>query len=69
MELLKKEKAYLNEKAEIYEGRAFFSRKTGKLYRVEQGVIREETAGITRVSPFSRSFLDAIENGILQSQQ
>ena len=69
VELLKKEKAYLNEKAEIYEGRAFISRKTGKLYRVEQGVIREETAGITRVGPFSRSFLDAIENGILQSQQ
>lgn len=69
VELLKKEKAYLSEKAEIYEGRAFFSRKTGTLYRVEQGVIREETAGITRVGPFRRSFLDAIENGILQSQQ
>ena len=68
-EMSKKEMAYLREKAEIYEGRAFISRKTGKFYRVEQGVIREETTGITRVSPFTRSFLDAIEGGLLQSQQ
>lgn len=35
----KREKSYLLEKAEIYEGRRFTSRKTGKVYQVESGVI------------------------------
>lgn len=67
-EKLSKERAYLAEKAEIYQGRAFVSRKTGKLYRVEEGVIREESGGTVFVSPFSLAFLEAIESGLLQAR-
>ena len=67
-EKLSKERAYLAEKAEIYEGRAFVSRKTGKLYRVEEGVIREESGGTVFVSLFSLAFLEAIESGLLQAR-
>ena len=61
----KREKSYLLEKAEIYEGRKFTSRKTGKVYLVESGVIRETENGQSRVTPFNRAFLDALEAGKL----
>lgn len=61
----KREKSYLLEKAEIYEGRRFTSRKTGKVYLVESGVIRETENGQSRVTPFNRAFLDALEAGKL----
>ena len=61
----KREKSYLLEKAEIYEGRRFTSRKTGKVYQVESGVIRETVNGQSRVTPFNRAFLEALEAGKL----
>ena len=58
-----REKSYLSEKSEIFEGRKFVSKKTGKVYLVESGVIREMCNGQTRVTPFTRAFLDALEAG------
>lgn len=64
-----RENAYLLEKSEIFEGRTFVSRKTGKTYQIESGAVRETYEGKSSMSPFTRAFLDAIEAGKLVPRQ
>lgn len=60
-----REKEYLREKAEIYEGKRFISKKTGKIYQVESGAIRETGGRLSGMAPFTQAFIDAVEEGKL----
>lgn len=60
-----REKEYLREKAEIYEGKRFISKKSGKVFQIESGAVRETGGGRTGLAPFTQAFLDAVEAGKL----
>ena len=64
-EEIQKEQEYLSQKAEIYEGRRFISKKSGKIYQVESGAVRETGGDRVGMAPFTRAFIQAVEDGRL----
>lgn len=58
---------YLKEKSEIYEGKRFISKKTGKVYQIESGAVRETHEGRSCMAPFTMAFIEAVEAGKLTS--
>ena len=64
-EEIQNEKLYLLQKAEIYEGRRFISKKSGRVYQVESGAVRESGGDRVGMAPFTRAFIEAVEDGRL----
>lgn len=60
-----REHEYLAQKSEIYEGKSFISKKSGKVFRIESGAVRETDGQRSCMAPFTIGFIEAVEAGKL----